>query len=160
MIVIADTSPINYLVQIGEVGVLPKLYDSILIPPSVRNELQHPRAPDAVRRWINQPPEWLQVRASSLTPDSELLEADIEVGERDAILLAQELAADELIMDDLGGRREAERRRLSVTGAIGVLRAAAKLELLDFRDAVDRLLRMNFRIEKEFLNRLIREEKT
>jgi len=156
--VIADTSPINYLVQMGEIEILPKLYGSILIPPSVRNELQHPRAPEAVRRWINQPPEWLQVRASSLTPDSELLEADIEVGERDAILLAQELAADELIMDDLRGRREAERRRMSVTGTIGVLRAAAELELLDFRDAVGRLLRMKFRIEKRFLDRLIRGE--
>src|SRR5579871_238206 len=116
MIVIAGTSPINYLVQIGEIEVLPKLYDSILIPPSVRNELEHPHAPDAVRRWIEQPPDWLQVRASSLTPDSKLLEADIEVGERDAILLAQELAADELIMDDMSGRREAERRQISVTG--------------------------------------------
>lgn len=44
MIVIADTSPINYLVQISEIEVLPKLYDSIMIPPSVRNELAHPRA--------------------------------------------------------------------------------------------------------------------
>jgi predicted nucleic acid-binding protein len=82
MIVIADTSPINYLVQIDEIEVLPKLYDSILIPPSVRSELEHPRAPDAVRRWISQPPEWLQVRASSLMPDSQLLEADIEAGEQ------------------------------------------------------------------------------
>jgi predicted nucleic acid-binding protein len=61
MIVIADTSPINYLVQIGEI-VLPRLYSGqILVPPSVYNELKHPRAPDAVRRWINQPPEWLRV---------------------------------------------------------------------------------------------------
>jgi predicted nucleic acid-binding protein len=158
MIVIADTSPINYLVLIGEIEVLPKLYDSILIPPSVRNELLHPRAPEPVRRWISQPPEWLQVRASSLMPDNELLQADIEIGERDAILLAQELTADELIMDDQGGRREAERRHLSVTGTIGVLRAAAKLELLDFRDTMGRLLRMNFRIDKSFLDRLIRGE--
>jgi predicted nucleic acid-binding protein len=158
MIVIADTSPINFLVQIGEIEVLPKLYDSILIPPSVRNELRHPRAPDAVRQWIHQPPEWLQVRASSLTPDSGLLEADIDVGERDAILLALEVAADEVIMDDMGGRREAERLRLSVTGTIGVLRAAAKVGLLDLHDALDRLLQTNFRIDKEFLHRLIRDE--
>jgi predicted nucleic acid-binding protein len=159
MIVIADTSPINYLVQIGEIAVLPRLYSGqILVPPSVYNEPKHPRAPDAVRRWINQPPEWLRVCASSLTPDNEILEADIEVGERDAILLAQELAADELIMDDLRGRRVAERRHLSVTGTIGVLRAAAKLGLLDLRDALQRLRRTNFRAEEEFFDRLIRGE--
>lgn len=158
MIVIADTGPINYLVLICEIEVLPKLYNRILIPPSVCGELQHARAPEAVRLWINQPPEWLHVRASSLTPDSHLLKADIEVGERDAILLAQELTADGLLMDDMGGRREAARRHLFVTGTIGVLRAAAKLGLLDFRDALDRLRNTTFRIEKGLLDRLIRGE--
>ena len=133
MIVIADTGPINYLVLICEIEVLPKLYNRILILPSVCGELQHARAPEAVRLWINQPPEWLHVRASSLTPDSHLLKADIEVGERDAILLAQELTADELLMDDMGG-------------------------LLDFRDVLDRLRNTNFRIEKGLLDRLIRGE--
>jgi predicted nucleic acid-binding protein len=95
MIVVADTSPINHLVLIGEIGVLPKLYDRIPIPPSVCGELEHARAPEAVRLWINQSPEWLHVRASGLQPDSHLLEADIDAGERDAILLAQELTADE-----------------------------------------------------------------
>ncbi len=122
MIVVADTSPINYLVLISEIEVLPKLYDRILIPPTVCGELEHTRAPEAVRLWINQPPKWLHVRASTLPPDSHLLEADIDVGERDAILLAQELAANELLIDDMGGRHEAARRDLSVTGTIGVLR--------------------------------------
>ena len=39
MIVIADTSPINYLILIGEIDVLPALYGQVLIPPSVREEL-------------------------------------------------------------------------------------------------------------------------
>jgi predicted nucleic acid-binding protein len=47
MIVIADTSLINYLVLIEQIEVLPKLYGRILIPPSVYEELQqgsHPRS--------------------------------------------------------------------------------------------------------------------
>jgi predicted nucleic acid-binding protein len=80
-------------------------------------------------------------------------------GEREAILLAQELKADELIIDELRGRQEAVLRQMRVTGTIGVLRAAAKLGLLDLRDALERLSRTNFRIDKEFLERLIREEK-
>ena len=39
MIVIADTSPINYLILIGEIEVLSALYGRVLIPPSVREEL-------------------------------------------------------------------------------------------------------------------------
>jgi predicted nucleic acid-binding protein len=47
MIVIADTSPINYLVLIEQIEVLPKLYGRILIPPSVYEELQSVRNPVA-----------------------------------------------------------------------------------------------------------------
>jgi len=56
MIVIADTGPINYLVLIGEIDVLPALYNLVLIPPSVHQELGHKRAPEAVRLWIVRPP--------------------------------------------------------------------------------------------------------
>ena len=56
MIVIADTSPINYLVLIDAVEVLPALYGRVLVPPSVCAELQRARASDRVRTWIAQPP--------------------------------------------------------------------------------------------------------
>jgi predicted nucleic acid-binding protein len=158
MIVIADTSPLNYLIRIGHTDVLPKLYDRIVIPPSVLAELRSPGAPEAVRHWIGQPVPWLDIQAAQSAPDLALLQAKLGPGEQEAILLAQELNADELLMDDMSGRREARRRHLSVTGTIGVLRAAAKLGLLDFRDALERLRRTNFRIEKEFIDRLIRGE--
>ena len=49
MIVIADTGPINYFVLIGEIEALPERYDRILTRPSICGELEHPRAPEAVR---------------------------------------------------------------------------------------------------------------
>ena len=99
MIVIADTGPINYLIQIETIDVLPKLYGRILVPPSVAAELQDPLAPGPVRQWIGDPPEWLEVRAPGNQPDAVLLEARLGAGERDAIVLAQELDADEVIID-------------------------------------------------------------
>jgi predicted nucleic acid-binding protein len=45
MIVVADTSPINYLVLIKEIEVLPKLYGKIVIPEAVREELLPNRRP-------------------------------------------------------------------------------------------------------------------
>ena len=66
MIVIADTTPINYLVLIGKVDILPVLYGRILIPEAVCEELQHDRTPDAVRAWVQKPPAWLEIiRAKS-----------------------------------------------------------------------------------------------
>jgi predicted nucleic acid-binding protein len=75
-------------------------------------------------------------------------------------LLAQELSADELIIDELRGRQEAARRHLRVTGTLGVLMTAAQLGLLDLRESLGRLRATNFRIDKEFLDRLIRGEET
>lgn len=48
MIVIADTSPINYLVRIGSVDLLPQLFGRVLVPPSVWGELRHPHTPEPV----------------------------------------------------------------------------------------------------------------
>ena len=49
MIVVADTTPINYLILIGETEVLPKLYGRVVIPPAVHEELTNSRAPASVR---------------------------------------------------------------------------------------------------------------
>ena len=86
----------------------------------------------------------------------ELLQARLGPGERDAILPAQELGAGELIMDELRGRREANRRHLHFIGTAGVLRIAGKHGLLDFQKAVERLRQTNFHIAPDILDRLIK----
>ena len=81
--------------------------------------------------------------------------ARLDAGERDAILLAEEMVADQIIIDEIRGRREAQRRGLPFTGTLGVLAAAAELGLLDIRKAVDRLRRTNFHISPEILSRVV-----
>lgn len=51
-VVIADTSPINYLILIGEIGVLSRLYNQVVIPDEVAAELVDHDAPAAVRVWM------------------------------------------------------------------------------------------------------------
>ena len=117
MIIVADTSPINYLTLIQEVDILPKIYGRVVIPPTVREELVRASAPQLVRSLINHLPIWLEVRSPLAVPDSSL--AKLDAGERDAITLATELHADRLIVDEREGRREAERRGIPVIGTLG-----------------------------------------
>ena len=133
MIVVADTSPVNYLILIQEIDVLPKIYGRVVIPQTVREELGRVSTPELVRSWMDHLPVWLEVRSPSTTPDSSL--AKLDAGERDAIVLAAELHADQLIVDEREGRREAERRGIPFIGTLGVLREAAILKLLDIRVA-------------------------
>ena len=63
MIVVADTSPINYLVLIEEIGILPIMYGRVVIPHTVREEPTRASAPQLVRAWVGHPPVWLEVRS-------------------------------------------------------------------------------------------------
>ena len=56
-VVIADTGPINYLVLIGHVEVLPKLFEKVVLPSAVKDELSNPETPTTVRKWIAAPPQ-------------------------------------------------------------------------------------------------------
>jgi predicted nucleic acid-binding protein len=61
MFVVADTSPINYLILIHQEHLLPLLYERVIIPPAVCGELQHHHTPTVVRQWVAHPPAWFSV---------------------------------------------------------------------------------------------------
>lgn len=61
MIAVADTSPLNYLVLIDRIRILPRLFEHVIVPAGVIGELQHPRSPPPVAAWAAHPPEWVQV---------------------------------------------------------------------------------------------------
>ncbi|MDZ4286399.1 MAG: hypothetical protein U0984_00480 [Prosthecobacter sp.] len=145
--VISDTSPINYLVLIGEIEVLPKIFQRIVIGPAVLQELRHPRAPAQVRAWAQQPPSW--VRQSS--PRHLLTDLDLDIGETEAISLAKEEAGSLLIIDERKGRRVAASLGILVAGTLNILEEADRGNLLSFEVAVDKLSKTNFRMNEEVL---------
>lgn len=152
MIVVADTTPINYLILIGEIHVLEQLYGRIILPAAVREELLHPRAPAAVRDWVASSPSWVEILSPKLILD--FAPVKLDRGEREAIALALELAADQMIVDEMRGRREAENRGFTVIGTLGVLEEASHEGLLDLKSAVEQLRRTNFHISHAVIEKL------
>jgi len=59
MIIISDTSPLNYLVLIGHVEIVRELYGRVIIPQAVYDELQAPETPPEVQAWLANCPAWL-----------------------------------------------------------------------------------------------------
>ncbi|HWE83787.1 MAG TPA: DUF3368 domain-containing protein [Terracidiphilus sp.] len=157
MIVIADTTPINYFILIGEIEVLAQLYERVFIPVAVRDELASLLAPAPVRSWIESVPSWLEVRAAASLATG--LPPGLGAGEREAISLAEELQADQLIADDQSARREAERRGIAVIGTLGVLREAALEGLIDLPSALDRLRNTSFHVTPELIDYLLRSSR-
>ena len=135
MIVVSDTTPLNYLVLIDSAQVLPAIFGRVYAPSAVIAELSHPRSPEVVRRWAATPPEWLIVQDPAVTNPS----LKLGPGETAAISLAQELAADRVLIDERAGYRAAVARGLQVASTLGILEEAAHRGLIDFEKTVDRL---------------------
>lgn len=153
-LVIADTSPINYLILIEYIDILPALFEKVILPSVVRDELTV--ASPSVRLWITDPPPWLEVRKTTDFPHDASLK-NLDAGEEDAIALAVELHAALLLMDDREGVIAARSKGLTVTGTLGVLGVAAQHDLLDLAAAFARLKRTNFRYRQETMDVLLRE---
>jgi predicted nucleic acid-binding protein len=153
MLVIADTTPLRYLVMLGQVDLLPTLFGQIIIPLAVAEELHHPKAPAAVRDWIASPPPWLDMRPSSLLPDAILLRLD--PGEREAILLAQELQADLVLVDDREAREEVARRALTAMGTLRVCELAAERGMVDLPAVLMQLRAARFYMTSDMVQALL-----
>lgn len=152
--VIADTSPLNYLILVGADGVLPRMYGEVTITTGVMRELSHSGTPAAVTRWISSPPDWLKIVGIRQIGPEEL--GDLGLGEREAIVLATEHGSGVLlIIDDAQGRLLASRRGIDTTGTLGVLDVAAEKGWLDLRTAISQLRRTTFYAKPSLYKRLL-----
>ena len=149
MIVVSDTTPLNYLVLISAVDVLPRLFDEVYAPTSVLREMTDLRAPELVRHWSRNPPAWLKIA----DPLKRLAAtASLDPGEADAISLAKERRITDLLIDEFHGRKIAVAEGLNVLPTLAVLEKAAERELLQLRPALEALLRTSYRIRRELID--------
>ena len=129
MIVVADTGPLIALSKIGQLPLLQRLFGTVFIPLAVHDEL--------VLQGQGRPgceiveADWVRVSGVEDETAVRLLKAQLDAGESEAIVLAVQLNADLLIMDEWRGRRQAEGLGLTLTGSVGVLIAAKRVELID-----------------------------
>jgi predicted nucleic acid-binding protein len=149
MIVVSDTTPLNYLILIDAAQVLPAIFGRVYAPPEVVAELQRSRRPELepVRRWASSPPKWLIVRKPAEIDQS--LPAKLGRGEVQAISLAKEIAADKTLLDDWDARQAAKERGLEVVGTLGVLEEAAKRGLIDIEEMIKDLKETTFRASEQ-----------
>src|SRR6266566_5310324 len=155
--IVADTTPLNYLVLIQAADILPSLYRRVLIPPAVSAELAHANNPHCrARAWISQPPQWLEVVGLKQPVDPAL--AHLDAGEREAISLASELQAILLLMDERDGVIIARHRGLKAVGTLAALDLAASHGLIDLQIMFDRLRATTFRSPVRLMMRLLEQD--
>ena len=151
MIVVADSGPLHYLILLEHIELLQRFYGQVLVPEPVARELSAAAAPAVVRDWMRKPPTWIDIRPVPSDAVS-MITADLDLGERAAIALAETMHADLLLIDEAAGRAEAKRRHLRVTGTLGVLRSGAEQGLVNVPDLLERLKATSFYLDEMLLN--------
>jgi predicted nucleic acid-binding protein len=153
VIVVADTSALCYLVLIGHIDLLPRLFGRVIVPQAVWEELKAQGAPSMVQTWTSQPPTWLEIQELLSNSDESLKQ--LHPGERETILLAEKLGANLVILDEKAARLVAIQRGLNVTGLLGILVEFASKRWIDLPDAIDRLQKTTFRASPRLLKSIL-----
>jgi predicted nucleic acid-binding protein len=155
VLIVADTSPLNYLIRIGAVDLLPRLYARVAIPLEVRNELNVDAAPELVRTWIVNPPEWLTICSVDRVLHDDFRWRSLDAGERAAIALASSNQPAIILLDERRGTRVARSLGLDV---LGILDEAARRHLISLPEMIGRLKATSFRYPRSVVERLLAED--
>ncbi len=120
---VVDAGPLIFLAKLNRLSLIQTAGKEIYIPAAAMSEIRVKS--DAASSKIEEAARtWLQVKKVENQDAVSLLLADLDIGEAEVIVLANEIKADILLMDDLDARRFARRVGLSIVGTLGVLLAA------------------------------------
>lgn len=156
MIVISDTSVISNLIQIDRLRILKELYTEIIIPESVKNEVERLRDFGVDLEEFSTA-DWIFIN----NPINQQLEAELleslDKGESAAIALAHELQADYLAIDERAGRRMAKSLGIKIIGLIGILIQAKEADIIEkVTPFLDQLIsEANFYISEQFYEQIV-----
>lgn len=145
-IIVVNSSPLIIFQRIGQLSLLTALFERVHVPPAVRNEVYGEEAL----------PEWIEERSLAQPLASQIVAARLGPGEREAIALALELKATEIVLDDLAARRLAQSLRLPVIGSIGLLLRAKERGLVSaVRPLMERMQDEGFHIAGRVLAHIL-----
>lgn len=149
--VVSNSTPIIALLRIGRLGILEELYGEVIIPKAVHEEVtvKDASALDGFG--------WIDVRDIANIAAKEAFAATLHDGEVEVMLLAKEIGAGLIIMDDGLARKHARYLNLTVTGTVGVLLRAKQNGIInEIRPALDDLVRQGFYISNDVLREVLR----
>lgn len=158
MIVVSDTTPIISLMKAGQLELLPQLFGVVYIPEAVYRELTDNEAFSEEVRMI-QECEFLCVQKVDNEKSVTILRnfTGLDAGESEAIILADEMHSDVLLMDEHKGRQVAQKLGITITGTIGMLTQAFDEGMLTKEEVgrcIERLKESGIRISEKLYQRL------
>ena len=151
--VVSNTTPLIALADIGHLDLLKKLYGEIYIPEAVIDEIKTEPARTVVKN-----SEWIKVKSIRNMEDKNLFRAKLHAGEVEVMILAEEIDADLLIMDDNAAKKTAKFLGMTVTGTLGLLIKAKRAGYIEtVKPAMNALISNGFFISEQVQNFVLEE---
>lgn len=156
-VIVSDTSPVRSLAHLGHLSWLEDLFGNVLLPPAVANELIHPPLGLHVVEVYRVP--FLAVRSAENSERISELCSTLDIGEAEAIALAEEVKADLILIDEAAGRAVARECGFPVLGTLGILLQAKRQGLCpEVRPQLDRLqTEFNFFVSPRLRQQILRQ---
>lgn len=157
IVVVSDTSPITSLAAIAQLDLLRQLYQQVIIPQAVYDEMVSlsKAIPGAIEV---QTLAWIETRQVENRVLAAELQEELDIGESEAIALAIEIKADRLLIDESPGRTIAAQLGLKFTGVLGVLLAAKHKGIIPLVKPVmnDLIVRASFRVSDQVYTEILK----
>lgn len=157
MIIVSNTSPISNLLIVGQLELIQRIYQQVVIPPTVDREVR------ALQNFgidlaVYTSATWLSVQMPTDVSLVDSLKNELDDGEAEAIALALQLKADRLLIDERLGRLVAVRYGLKITGILGILRIAKVLRLIPTMKPIldDLVLQAGFWVDQALNEQVLR----
>lgn len=153
-IIISDATPVIAFSRIGKLKLLQQIVDEIIIPEAVYKELTEYKKADV--KSIKQC-KWIKVGEVKSKKDVELLLPSLDRGEAEVIILAKDLKADLVIIDELSARKVAMVMNLPLIGTVGLLMTAKKRGLINgVKPLLDEMIGKGIRYGERFCGKVLR----
>jgi uncharacterized protein len=156
MIVVSDTSPLVCLLHLNHINLLKDLFENVIIPTAVFNELINAKI---IGHNFLQNNSFIQIKMPADKKKVEDLMLILDEGESEAIVLSLELKTELLLIDEAPGREIARQYGIPIKGILGVLLLAKEKSLInEVKPLIERLqTEINFRINNNLLQKILIE---
>jgi len=156
MIVVADATPLIGLAKAGRFYLLKEIFGKIYIPEGVYEEVVVEGRGRAGAREVNEA-TWIETVEVKDRLAVELLKDELDKGESESIVLAKELEANWVLMDERTARRKLEALGIDKIGTLGILLKAKEMGLLEsIKPEMDKLRAKGFRIGRRVYEEVLK----
>ena len=158
MIVVSDTTPLICLLKLDLLVVLQKMYREVALPEAVFDELAantvFQEEAQAIRGCAFLRKEAVRNRFAVRVLEAEML---LDRGESEALVLAEDLQADLLLVDERRARAIAKQRGIPISGTLGVLLEAKRRGYVPLlRPLLETLRECNIHLSPALIHEILR----